>query len=717
MGERAFGPSPRAVIYPGRRSCQPVSRPDTLLPLFAPLSSLPGVGARRETLIARAAGGARVFDLLFHLPDRLIDRRLRPPIAACAPGQVATLEVTVERRREPRSPAAPWVITVSDGTGELDVLLFGKGAARAGLLPLGARRLLSGEVRLDRGRLVMPHPDFILPPERAAELPEVEPVYRLTAGLAPWEARRAVAAALARVPELPEWADPALLSRRGWPAWREAIAAAHAPTADADLSPLAPARQRLAYDELFAQQLALALSRRRFRTLRGRPLGGDGSLRAKALAAFGHPLTPAQEKALAEIDADLAAPNRMLRLLQGDVGAGKTIVAALAMLRAVEAGAQACLMAPTDLLARQHAATIGRLAAGAGVKTVLLTGSETGRAREAALAALASGTAAIAIGTHALFQEEVRFRDLALAVIDEQHRFGVHQRLLLQGKGGEVDVLVMTATPIPRTLLLTAWGDMDVSRLAGRPPGRRPVTTLAKPASKLDEVVAAVGRKLAAGARVYWVCPLVSESESADLAAAEARAVALAKQFPGRVGLVHGKLGAKARDAAMADFAAGRIGLLVATTVIEVGVDVPEASVIVIEQAERFGLAQLHQLRGRVGRGREASYAILVYDDGASHIARRRITALCETDDGFAIAEADLALRGGGDPLGVRQSGLPQFRLAELPAHADLIPLARDDAALLLERDPELASPRGRTVRLLLHLFEREAAIPTFRAG
>ncbi|MCS6855111.1 MAG: ATP-dependent DNA helicase RecG [Elioraea sp.] len=694
-----------------------MSRPDTLLPLFAALSSLPGVGARREALLARAVGGRRVLDLLFHLPDRLIDRRLRPPLAACRPGQVVSVEVTVQRRREPRSAAAPWVITVSDGTGELDVLLFGKGAARSALLPPGERRILSGEVRLDRGRLVMPHPDFILPPDRADALPAVEPVYRLTAGLPPWELRRAVAAALARLPDLPEWIEPGLVSQRAWPAWAEALRAVHAPASEADLTPFTLPRQRLAYDELLAQQVALALSRRRFRSVRGRRLGGDGSLRARALAAFGHPLTPAQERALAEIDADLGAPRRMLRLLQGDVGSGKTIVAALAMLRAVEAGAQACLMAPTDLLARQHAATIGRLAAAAGVKSALLTGRETGKAREAAVSALASGAAAIAIGTHALFQQGVRFRDLGLAVIDEQHRFGVHQRLLLQGKGGEVDVLVMTATPIPRTLLLTAWGDMDVSRLAGRPPGRRPVTTLAKPASKLDEVVAAVGRKLDAGARVYWVCPLVSESETADLAAAEARAAALSRHFPGRVGLVHGRLPAKARDAAMADFAQGRLRLLVATTVIEVGVDVPEASVIVIEQAERFGLAQLHQLRGRVGRGHEQSFAILVYDDAASEIARRRITTLCESDDGFAIAEADLELRGGGDPLGVRQSGLPQFRLVDLPAHADLIPLARADAALLLERDPELASPRGRAARLLLHLFEREAAIPTFRAG
>ena len=694
-----------------------MSRPEILHPLFAALASLPGIGPRREALIARATGGTRAIDLLWHLPEGVIDRTARPRLDAAVPGQVATLEVTVRRRREPRSDAAPWVITVEDGTGELDILLFGRGGVRAERLPLGARRLISGELKLDRGRLTMPHPDFILAPERAEELPAIEPVWRLTAGLKPWEMRRAVAAALARLPDLPEWADPALVRREGWPGWAEAVRAAHRPGSAAALAPAHPARARLAYDELFAQQVALALSRRRFRTLRGRALVGDGRLRAAALAAFGHDLTPAQQRALAEIDADLAAPVRMLRLVQGDVGAGKTIVALLAMLRAVEAGAQAALMAPTELLARQHHATVARLCEAAGLRAVLLTGRERGRAREAALAALAEGSAAIAIGTHALFQEAVAFRDLALAVIDEQHRFGVHQRLLLSAKGGDVDVLVMTATPIPRTLLLTAWGDMDVSRLTGRPPGRGRVATLAKPAAKLAEVVEAVGRRIAAGARVYWVCPLVSESEETDLAAAQARHADLARHFPGRVGLVHGRMKGPAKDAAMADFAAGRTAILVATTVIEVGVDVPEASVIVIEHAERFGLAQLHQLRGRVGRGTEASYALLLYDEPLTETARRRIETLCATDDGFAIAEADLDLRGGGEALGTRQSGPPQFRLADLPAHKDLIAVARDDAALLLARDPDLASPRGAAVRLLLHLFERDAVIGTLRAG
>ena len=700
-----------------QRSCQPVTRPSPLLPLFAAIGSLPGVGPKREALLARAAGGGRVLDLLWHLPESVIDRRARPRITEAKPGTVVTLEVTVLGRRAPRSPAAPWVIEVGDGSGSLDILLFGQGSHRADQLPEGARRLISGDLRLDRGRLVMPHPDFILPPERAAELPLVEPVHGLTASLRAWEMRRAVEAALGRAPDLPEWIDPGLIRRRRWPSWREALEAAHRPADPSAVSPESPARMRLAYDELFSQQVALALSRRSLRAQPGRALVGDSRLREKALAAFGHAPTPEQARALAEIDADLAAPRRMLRLLQGDVGSGKTLVALLAMLRAVEAGAQAALMAPTELLVRQHHATIAPLAAAAGVETALLTGREKGRAREAALEGLASGSTGIAIGTHALFQEGVAFRDLALAVIDEQHRFGVHQRLMLAAKGASADVLVMTATPIPRTLLLTAWGDMEVSRIAGRPPGRRPVTTLAKPAAKLPQVIEAIGRRLAANARVYWICPLVSESEAADLAAAEARAAELDRHFPGRVALLHGRMRGAEKDAAMAAFARGEKAILVATTVVEVGVDVPEASVIVIEQAERFGLAQLHQLRGRVGRGREASYCLLVYSEPLSEVARKRIETLVATEDGFAIAEEDLRLRGGGEALGTRQSGLPAFRLADPSAHAPLIDLARDDAALLLERDPDLAGTRGRAVRLLLHLFDAEAAIPTIASG
>jgi ATP-dependent DNA helicase RecG len=700
-----------------KRSCQPVNRPPLLFPLFAGAASLAGIGPRREQLLARAAGGARVLDLLWHLPAGVIDRRARPTVAEARAGTIVTMEVAVESRRAPRSQSAPWVITVGDGTESLDILLFGQGSHRADQLPEGARRIISGELKLDRGRLVMPHPDFILAPERAAELPLIEPVYGLTAGLRAWEMRRAAEAALARLPELPEWADASLLRRERWPRWHDALIAAHRPDSPDAVGPAHPARMRLAYDELFSQQVSLALSRRALRAKPGRALAGNGRLREKALAAFGHTPTLAQATAMAEIDADLAAPRRMLRLLQGDVGSGKTLVALMAMLRAVEAGAQAALMAPTEILARQHHATISRLAAAAGVTVALLTGREKGKAREAALAGLASGATAIAIGTHALFQEGVAFHDLALAVIDEQHRFGVHQRLMLAAKGEAVDVLVMTATPIPRTLLLTAWGDMEVSRLAGRPPGRIPVTTLAKPAGKLGEVVEAIGRRLAAGARAYWICPLVGESEALDLAAAEARARDLSRHFPGRVALLHGRMKGPEKDTAMAAFAAGEKTILVATTVVEVGVDVPEASVIVIEQAERFGLAQLHQLRGRVGRGREASYCLLVYDERLTEVARRRIETLVGTEDGFVIAEEDLKLRGGGEALGTRQSGLPAFRLVEPGAHQHLIGTARDDAALLLDRDPELAGARGQAVRLLLHLFDAEAAIPTIASG
>jgi len=454
--------------------------------------------------------------------------------------------------------------------------------------------------------------------------------------------------------------------------------------------------------------------RARDRARPGRSLTGDGSLRVKALERFGHPLTASQSEVLADIDTDLAAPTRMLRLLQGDVGSGKTLVAIMAMLRAVEAGAQAALMAPTEVLARQHHRTFGRIAP---VPVALLTGSVKGVARRNTLLGLQTGRIPLIIGTHALFQEGVEYKDLALAVIDEQHRFGVDQRLSLGGKGEKTDVLVMTATPIPRTLLLTHWGEMAVSRLREKPAGRQKIRTSLHSLATIEDVVDGIARALDRGDQVFWVCPMVNENEMLDRAAAEARFASLNARFPNRVGLAHGQQETDQRERALHEFARGRTRLLVATTVIEVGVDVPAASVMVVEHAERFGLAQLHQLRGRVGRGAAASFCLLLHEDGLTETARRRLVLLRDTEDGFIIADEDFRIRGGGDLLGKRQSGQPGWRLADPAEHEGLLRTASRDAAVLLDRDPRLTGPRGHAIRLLLRMFERGAALKTLGSG
>ena len=692
-------------------------RPSVLFPLFAPARALPGVGPRLAPALERLAG-ARVVDLLWHLPTSLVDRRYAPTVAAARAGTVATLTLRVDVHQPPATQRQPHRVICSDSTGHVTLVFFHPRADYlASVLPPGETRVVSGSLERYGDELQMTHPDHIVPLAERERVLTVEPVYPLTAGITARVLAKVVQAALARAPELPEWQDTAYLRRQCWPTWRQAILAVHSPADASDLEPASPARARLAYDELLANQLALALVRQRIRRVPGRSIAGDGRLQAKVRAALPFAFTPSQEQASSEIAADMASGSRMLRLLQGDVGSGKTVVALQAMLAAVEAGAQAALMAPTEILARQHHATIEPLAAAAGIEVVLLTGRDKGRSRERRLARLASGQAPIALGTHALFQDDVAFRDLGLAVVDEQHRFGVHQRLDLAGKGRTVDVLVMTATPIPRTLMLTAYGDLDVSKLTEKPPGRHPVDTRAISHDRLEEVVAAVGRSLASGAKVYWVCPLVEESETVDLAAAEDRYAHLSGLFGESVGLVHGRLRASAKDAVMAAFASGGVDLLVATTVIEVGVDVPAATVMVIEHAERFGLAQLHQLRGRIGRGAAASTCLLLYAPPLTDAARARIAVLRETDDGFRIAEEDLRLRGAGELLGTRQSGLPDFRVADLPAHGELLAAARDDSRLILERDAELESARGQALRTLLYLFERDAAVRYLRSG
>jgi ATP-dependent DNA helicase RecG len=703
-------------------------RPDALAPLFASAQSIPGVGPRMLALLRKAlrlpAGAAdpRVIDLIWHLPTGVIDRRAEPTVKGAVPGTIATLKLRVLKHKPaPRgSTKAPYKVACEDDTGSLDLVFFH--AERKFIerqLPTGSERYVSGRIEQYGDALQMVHPDYIVAPEARAELPLLEPVYGLTAGLSGKVLSKAVRQALARLPDLPEWQDRQWLAARAWPSFQSALAGLHRPADPGDVSPGGPAWQRLAFDELLAGQLALALVRQSFKAQRGRSVAGDGRIRAQLIEALPFSLTASQRSALSDIEADMAAPHRMLRLLQGDVGSGKTVVALLAMAIAVEGGAQAALMAPTDVLARQHLETIEPLAAKAGLRVGLITGREKGRSRQELLRRLKAGEIDILVGTHALFQADVAFKDLALAVIDEQHRFGVHQRLALQAKGndGGANVLVMTATPIPRTLLMTHYGDLDVSRLTEKPAGRKPVLTTLASLDRIEEAIDGLGRALAEGAQIYWVCPLIEGTGVSELAAAEERHAHLAQRFGNRVGLLHGAMSGQAKDATMTAFAEGRLQILVSTTVIEVGVDVPNATIMVIEHAERFGLAQLHQLRGRVGRGMRQSYCVLLYKPPLGETAEERLKMMRETEDGFLIAEKDLELRGGGEVLGARQSGTPEFRVAAVPGFEQLLTAARDDARLVLSSDPTLTGPRGSALRLLLYLFECDEAVRLFRAA
>ncbi len=692
-------------------------RPEILFPIFSPVTKLTGVGPRIAKLIEKLAG-EHVSDLLWHLPSGIIDRRYAPKIAEARIAEIATMTVTVDQHLPPKTRRLPYKILCSDDTGNLTLVFF---HARADylhkILPEGEERVISGAIESYGEGIQIPHPDHVVEVKDRASIEAVEPVYPLTQGLSLKVLSKAIKGALALVPELTEWLDGPYLTQQNWPSWNAALTQVHSPEDGTDLEPETLPRQRLAYDELLANQLALALVRAHMKKQPGRPIGGTGELKQRVSSALPFELTNSQQEAVSEIGEDMSSASRMHRLLQGDVGSGKTVVALLSMLQAVESGAQAALLAPTEILARQHLATIEPLTKAAGIKVAILTGREKGKSREPILEGFASGDIGLAVGTHALFQEGVEFNDLALAVIDEQHRFGVHQRLALTFKGKTVDVLVMTATPIPRTLTLTAYGDMEISRLIEKPAGRLPIDTRTVAIDRIDEVVLGVSRALNEGTKIYWVCPLVEESEKIDLAAAVDRFAHLRAMFGERVGLVHGKMKGKEKDAVMAAFADGSVDILVATTVIEVGVDVPDATIMIIEHAERFGLAQLHQLRGRIGRGSGKSTCILMFVENLTQTARKRLEILRETEDGFVIAEEDLRLRGTGELLGTRQSGLPEFRLADLAMHADLIATARDDAKLVLEMDPKLESERGQQLRVLLYLFERDTAVQFLRSG
>ncbi|MFN3960575.1 MAG: ATP-dependent DNA helicase RecG [Parvularculaceae bacterium] len=692
-------------------------RPSILNPLFADVTALKGVGPRLAALIEKAAG-PQIVDLLFTRPHAIIDRSRRPKVADAEPGSLATLEVAVDSHHPAPAANRPYRVICSDETGFLTLVFFNARAdylARA--LPVGARRIVSGRIEEFAGARQMVHPDHIADPADADALPLFEPVYPLTAGLSAAVMRKAVRTALARAPALAEWQDPAWLGKQNWPSFLDALKAAHNPSSLSELAPTAPAIARLAFDELLADQLALALIRRARRKAAGRSFPPRGDLVARAVKALPFRLTAAQTGALREIMADLQSTDRMVRLIQGDVGSGKTVVAFLAMLRVIENGAQAALLAPTEILARQHVETLGPIADKLGVVLDIMTGRDKGQARAKKRADAAAGRTKIVIGTHALFQEDVAFADLGLVVIDEQHRFGVRERAALAAKGKGADIIVMTATPIPRTLALTAYGDMDMTAIREKPPGRKPVETRALPFERLDEVVAAVGRLIARGDQAYWVCPLIEESEVVPMTAAEERFQHLFGLFGDRVGLVHGKMAPAEKDAVMERFHAGRLSLLIATTVIEVGVNAPNAVAMVIEHAERFGLAQLHQLRGRVGRGDKPASCILLYKGPLGETAAARLKILRETEDGFRIAEEDLRLRGAGDLLGAAQSGLPRLLFADYAVHGELLFAARDDAAMIVDRDAGLETPRGEALRTLLYLFRRDEAIRLLRGG
>lgn len=692
-------------------------RPPILYPLFAPISTVKGIGTKAYGLLSRLCG-ERVVSLLWHLPHTIIDRTYAPLLVNAQVGRICTVRVKIVEHLVPKSKNQPYRIRCTDGSDDL-ILIFFKAYPDSlqKLLPVGSERIVSGKLDAFNGTLQMNHPDYIGRPEEEDNIKGIEPVYPLTAGISNKMMRKYINAALGCTPQLPEWQDEKFMKANGFCSFCQSLQGVHHPQKAADCGEESPFRRRLAYDELLANQLALAIVRQKVKKQYGRSICGSGELADKILSSCPFKLTDSQQKVLTEIRQDMASPYRMLRLLQGDVGSGKTIVALLSMINCVESGAQAAIMAPTEILAKQHLETIAPLCGTCGIKVELLTGKTKKKDRDRILQQLADGSLDILIGTHALFTDNVVFKDLAFIVVDEQHRFGVQQRLALSSKGNKPDILVMTATPIPRTLILTSYGDMEYSKIDKPPSGRKPTDTRVMPLSRINDVAAALKRKIDAGVRAYWVCPLVEESEKTDLAAAEERYKTLQQLFGDKVGLIHGKMKEAEKDAVMADFKSGKISVLVATTVIEVGVNVPEATLMIVEQAERFGLAQLHQLRGRIKRGFEASTCILLYGYPLSETSHARLNIMKESEDGFVIAEKDMELRGFGEILGNRQSGFETFHLADLSVDKDLMLTAHKDALLILDKDPKLESPRGQALKTLLYLFEQNDAVKTYLAG
>lgn len=692
-------------------------RPEILNPIFCSLNTLKGVGERYLKLISGLIGGQKIVNLLWHFPYNIVDRTYTCPLRNTEPGRIWTGAVTITQHIEPKNKKQPYRIICDDSTADITLNFFKyyKDSLKK-QFPVGSTKIISGKTEWFGGQLQMSHPDYISEPENQDFIKGIEPIYPLCAGVTNKMIRSLLTQALSKLPDFQEWCDPLFLKENEYPSFKAAMFALHHPQNTADLSPLAPHRQRLAYDELLANQLTLCLARLYHKKREGRKIEGNGILRQKLLESLPFELTDAQKRVLADIYQDQKSSYQGLRLVQGDVGSGKTIVSMLAMLNTVEAGAQAAIMAPTEILATQHFETISAWASILGIKVELLTGKIKSKKRLEILEKLISGEINILIGTHALFTDDVTFKDLAFIVVDEQHRFGVEQRLKLSQKGNKPDIVVMTATPIPRTLVLTEFGDMDYSKIDELPKGRKPVDTRIIPISKTDDVIAALKRKIETGAQAYWVCPLIEESEKTDLAAAMNRFETLKEIFSDYVGLIHGKMKETEKNAVMERFKNGEIKILVATTVVEVGVNVPEATVMIIERAERFGLAGLHQLRGRIKRGNEQGTCLLLYGYPLGQTAHERLNIMKQSEDGFVISEKDLDLRGGGEILGTKQSGFEQFKMADMQFHKNLLYTAHKDAQIIINDDPNLQTSRGASLRVLLYLFEQDIAFLTYKA-
>ena len=693
------------------------SRPERFFPLFSSISNLSGVGPR-ATLALKKLGVERVRDLLFLLPVGGIKRRKVFDLVSISLPEIITVEILVKSYQQTKKPGPIRVLT-SIRKSDLDLVFFN---ARLDwiktVLPKNEKRVISGKLENFQSGMQMVHPDYIVSSSESGKIPDFEPNYPLTKGVSKKFLIKIMLQAIDKNISFQEWINESIVQKFQWPRFKTSILMVHNPKCIKETLFDYPARERLAFDELFAHQMSLALARLHFRRIRGVSILGSGVLTKKLYDSLPFSLTASQEKAVNEIRQDLSSELRMNRLLQGDVGSGKTIVAFISMLTVVEFGAQAALLAPTEILAKQHYKVISELSEKININVILLSGRDSGLKKRSKLAQIQDGLAQIIIGTHALFQENVIYKKLAFAVIDEQHRFGVHQRLNLARKGINIDVLSMSATPIPRSLSLTFYGDMDMSILDEKPKDRKPVKTAVMPASKLELIFDRLEMSLDDDRRVFWVCPLIDESEVLQVTSAELRLEIIEKRFPQKkIGLVHGQMSSNDRDKVMRKFIKGEINLLVSTTVIEVGLDVPAASIMIVEGAERFGLAQLHQLRGRVGRGSEQSSCILIYSGRLGKNSKARLEILRDTDDGFKIAEADLRIRGAGDVLSIQQSGVPKFMVADLQSHSHLLEIARKDSQLLLASDPGLTTPRGVAVRDLLYLMDLQSSLAFIQVG